>query len=304
MMSRREFLRKGGALGITGAVALLSKKLPQGQLWAQPSSDIVAVQGGSLSARLDRAVLELGGVEAFVQKGQTVVIKPNIGWAQEPRIAATTNPELVKRLVEQCLQAGAKRVWVFDHSCDNGPASYKASRIEAYAKEAGAVVVSGDKSSIYKSVIIPGAVKLKKTMVHELILEADVFINVPVLKEHSGAGMTSAMKNLMGIVWDRGEFHRLGLDQCIADCCMYRRPTLNLVDADRIMLTGGPRGHAGSKYDEQNMLIASTDIVAIDAVSARTLGQVPENFGYIGKGERQGLGIADLSRHAIRRFRI
>ncbi|HOV65033.1 MAG TPA: DUF362 domain-containing protein, partial [Spirochaetia bacterium] len=43
---------------------------------------------------------------AFVQKGQTVVIKPNIGRAQEPRIAATTNPELVKRLVEQCLQAG------------------------------------------------------------------------------------------------------------------------------------------------------------------------------------------------------
>lgn len=97
------------------------------------------MKGGNPSSRLDRALQEPGGLAAFVQKGQTVVIKPNIGRAQEPRIAATTNPELVKRLVEQCLQASM-------------------------------VVVSGDKSSSYKSVIIPGAVKLKKTMVHELIL--------------------------------------------------------------------------------------------------------------------------------------
>ena len=152
----------------------------------------------------------LGATGAFVRRGQTVVIKPNIGWSQGPDIAANTNPELVKRLVEQRIQAGAKKVWVFDHSCDNGPASYKTSLIESYAKDGGATVVSGDYSSSYQEVAIPGAVTLKKTKVHELILEADVFVNMPVLKDHMGAGMTCAMKNLMGIVWDRTEARMKG----------------------------------------------------------------------------------------------
>jgi Uncharacterized conserved protein len=309
MMDRREFLMKAGALGAAGAAALLLNSGQRSRLWAENASgsiaqaaDIVAVKGGSQSSRLDRALQELGGIGAFVQKGQSVVIKPNIGWAQEPRVAANTNPELVRRLVEQCLQAGARRVYVFDHSCDSGPACYKASLIESYAKEAGAMVVSGQNSSSYQSVAIPGAMALKRTMVHELILEADVFINVPVLKDHSGAGMSNAMKNLMGIVWDRGEMHSRGLDQCIADSCLYRRPALNIVDADRIMLSGGPRGHSGSRYNEQRMLIASTDIVGLDAVSARTLGQAPENFGYIAAGEGRGLGIADIAKHSIRRI--
>lgn len=310
MMDRREFLVKVAALGAAGAASLLFERRSPGRLWAeaQPAkaaqADIVAVKGGGQAARLDRALQELGGIGSFVRKGQTVVIKPNIGWAQEPRIAANTNPELVRRLVEQCLQAGAKKVWVFDHSCDNGPASYKASLIERYAKDAGAVVVSGESSSSYQEVPIPGALALKKMRVHELILEADVFINVPVLKEHSGAGMTSAMKNLMGIAWDRGDFHGRGLDQCIADSCLFRRPALNVVDADRIMLTGGPRGHAGSQYGEQRMLMISTDIVAIDAVSARTLGRAPGDFGYIAKGEERGLGVSDLARHEIRRISL
>lgn len=311
-MDRREFLTKAAAFGAAATAALLFRPGSHGRLAAEPATrsdsgggtDIVAVKGGSESSRLDRVLLELGGIGTFVRKGQTVVIKPNIGWAQEPRVAANTNPELVKRLVEQCIQAGARKVWVFDHSCDNGPASYKASLIESYARDAGAIVASATRSSSYHEVAVPGAVILKRTQVHELILDADVFLNVPVLKDHSGAGMTCAMKNLMGIVWDRWEFHRHGLDQCIADSCLYRRPDLNIVDADRIMLTGGPRGYGSSRYDEQHMLIASTDIIAIDAVSARTLGSLPENFGYIARGEMRGLGVANLSRHHIRRIII
>jgi len=311
MMDRRAFLKKAAALGATGAAALLfSHRSASGSLWAatpspSPNSpDIVAVKGGSQAARLDRALQEIGGIGAFVRKGQTVVIKPNIGWSQEPRVAATTNPELVKRLIEQCVQAGAKKVWVFDHSCDNGPASYKASLIENYAKDGGATVVSGDGSSRYQEVVVPGAVIIKKMQVHELVLEADVFINVPVLKEHMGAGMTCAMKNLMGIVWDREAFHAQGLDQCIADSCLFRKPALNIVDADKIMLTGGPRGHAGSQYNEQQMLILSNDIIAIDAVSARTLGKTPNDFGYIAKGEERGLGTSDLTKLNIHRLTI
>ncbi len=309
-MNRAEFLRRCAAMGV-GAAALMLERSPN-YLWAQSAEDktagitpdVIAVKGAGQAARLDRAMREIGGMGAFVRKGQTVVIKPNIGWSQDPRIAANTNPELVKRLVEHCLDAGAGKVWVFDHSCDNGAMSYKASLIESYAKDGGAIVVPGDNSSNYHEVAVPGALTLKKMKVHELILEADVFINVPVLKNHSGAGMTSAMKNFMGIVWDRGAFHSRGLDQCIADSCLFRKPELNIVDAEKVMLSGGPRGYAGSRYSEQQMLILSTDIVAIDAVCAKTLGKSPADFGYIAKAAERGLGENDISKLNIRRLTI
>jgi uncharacterized protein (DUF362 family) len=307
-MDRREFLQRLASLGAAGAALFLSKGAPR--LWAADAPtpgalpDLVAVKGGKPAAMLDRAIKEYGGMGAFVRKGQTVVVKPNIGWDQSPEIAANTDPLLVKRVIEHCLDAGAKKVWVFDHSCDYGPRCYASSQIERYAKEGGAEVVPGESSSRYQEVIVPGAVRLKKTKVHELILEADVFINVPVLKDHSGAGMTCAMKNLMGIVWDRDEFHYQDLDQCIADSCLFRKPALNIVDANRVMLSGGPRGYKGSRYNESNMLMLSTDMVATDAASAKTLGRSPDTFKYIALGAERGVGRSDLSKLNVKRLSI
>jgi uncharacterized protein (DUF362 family) len=307
-MDRREFLKRLAGIGAAGAALLLDRG--RIGLWAEEARkpaaaalpDLVAVKGGESAAMFDRAIKELGGMGAFVRKGQTVVVKPNIGWDQAPEAAATTNPALVKRIVEHCLESGAKKVWVFDNSCDNGPRCYASSKIASYAKEGGADVVPGDSSSYYHEVSVPGAVRLKKMAVHEIILEADVFINVPILKNHSGAGMTCAMKNLMGIVWDREAFHRQNLDQCIADACLFRKPALNVVDAWKVMLSGGPRGYAGSRYDEQRMLMLSTDLVAVDAASAKILGKSKEDFGYIAKAEEGGIGRADLAKLNILRL--
>jgi uncharacterized protein (DUF362 family) len=304
-MDRREFLRTVAGLGAAAGAALL---LGKGRLWAEagasaePAPDLVAVKGGDPAAALDRGLKELGGMGAFVRKGLTVVVKPNIGWDQAPEAAANTNPALVKRLVEQCLAAGAKKVWVFDHSCDHGPSCYKSSMIERYAREGGAEVVPGESSSYYQDVPIPGATRLTSMKVHEVLLQADVFINAPVLKSHSAAGMTCAMKNLMGIAWDRDAFHRQNLDRCIADSCLYRKPALNVVDAWKVMLTGGPRGYENSRYDDQKMIFLSTDIVATDAAAAKTLGRPIERFGYIGYGAGLGLGRSDLSTLSVRRL--
>ena len=310
-MDRREFLRKLAGFGAAGAALLLDRGV--GRLWAEGGKDtaalkagappdLVAVKGGDLAAMLDRAIGEFGGMGAFVRRGQTVVIKPNIGWDTPPEAAATTNPRLVKRLVEHCLDAGAKKVWVFDHSCDSGPRCYASSQVERYAKEGGAIVVPGESSSLYHEVSVPGAARLRQVRVHELVVEADVFINVPVLKHHSGAGMTCAMKNLMGIVWDRGQFHREDLDQCIADIGLFRRPSLNVVEAWKVMLSGGPRGNVASRYSEPRMLMLSRDMVAVDAASAKVLGAEPSGFGYIAKAEERGLGIQDLAKLRVSRL--
>lgn len=83
----------------------------------------------------------------------------------------------------------------------------------------------------------------EKAKIHESLIEADAWINVPILKNHGGAKLSCAMKNMMGIVWDRRFFHQNDLQQCIADICTWKKkPVLNIVDAYRMMHQNGPQG--------------------------------------------------------------
>ena len=100
----------------------------------------------------------------------------------------------------------------------------------------------------FQRVEVPGAERLKTVSFHELYLEADVIVNVPVLKHHGGGRMTAALKNLMGAVWDHYALHRNGLDETIPEMFLYRKPSLNIVEARRVMLSGGPSGRGDSRY--------------------------------------------------------
>lgn len=190
----------------------------------------------------DKALPALGGIQAFVPQGSRVLVKPNIGWDLPPERAGNTHPGLVGHIVSQCVAAGAGQVQVFDHTCDNWRRCYKNSGIEAAVKAAGGTMISGDSQGYYKTVALPQGVRLKETQVHQALLDADVFINVPVLKHHSSSMVTIGMKNLMGVVWDRWYWHRNDLHQCIADFASFRKPDLTVVDAYNVMMRNGPRG--------------------------------------------------------------
>ena len=81
------------------------------------------------------------------------------------------------------------------------------------------------------------------------------------------------MKNLMGVVWDRGYWHQNNLHQCIADFALYRKPDLNIVDAYYVMKRNGPRGVSTEDIITMKSQIISTDIVAADAASANYSGK-------------------------------
>ena len=266
--------------------------------------DLVAVRGNDLVAMFDRAMREMGGMSQWVKTGQTVVVKPNIGWDVVPERAANTNPELVGAVVRHCLEAGASRVTVFDHTCDNWQRSYRNSGIERAARDAGARIVPGNFERNYRDVTIPGAVRLTEAKVHEQIMDNDVFINVPVLKHHSSTTLTIAMKNLMGIVWDRRFWHRNDLHQCIADFCLYRKPDLNIVDAMLVMTRNGPRGTSTADLVRKNSLLVSSDVVAVDAASALIFGEQPENVGHMRIAQEMGIGSLDLSQLNIQRVHM
>ena len=305
MNTRREFIKSGLALGAAVTLPEWSRlAAAETPVTTAPRPILVAVRDGTRTAMLDSALAVFGGIGALVRPGQTVCLKPNIGWDAPPERGADTHPELVGRLTRLCLDAGAKSVSVFDNTCDQWQRCYENSGIEKAARDAGAVVINGKDQSYYREVAIPGGVKLKTALVHSLVLDSDVFLNVPVLKHHSGTGMTAAMKNLMGVIWDRGFYHQNNIHQAIADFLTLRKPTLNILDAYHPMVRNGPRGKTVDDVFEMRSLLASTDPVALDAAAARMLGLDPAQIAYIKIGAEMKLGTMDLEAVDVRRIKL
>lgn len=305
-MDRRDFLKN---VAITAAALAVTAKLPGGKLLsaeADPKAipDLVAVRDGDPVAMFRKGMEAMGGMGAFVKAGKSVVIKPNIGWAQAPEMAANTNPELVGEIVRQCLAAGAKSVCVFDHTCNSWKDCYKKSGIEEAVTKAGGKVFPGNSEDDYIDVERPAAKKMKKAKIHKLIMESDVFINVPVLKHHGGAQMSCAMKNLMGLVWDRGYMHKNDLHQSIADSVLYRVPDLNVIDAFRIMVTNGPRGTTLNDVKNPKYMIISKDIVAADTAAAKVIDFKVESVPHLKFGQELGYGTMDLTKLNIKRLKV
>jgi uncharacterized protein (DUF362 family) len=304
-MDRRSFLKN-----LAGGAAIAGLNLSLGALGSAHAQeaqfpDLVAVRGNDLVAMFDKALEALGGLGRYVKSGQTVLVKPNMGWAVPPESAANTNPALLSHIIKNALNLGAKKVYVFDNTCDNWKSAYRDSGLEAAATDAGATVAPANESGYFQELEVQGADVLKGYALHELYLEADSIINVPVLKHHGGAKMTCCMKNLMGAIWARGPLHRNGIDETLPELLMYKKPTLNVVDGMRVMLSGGPRGHGNSKYLAGNMLIASEDAVAADAASAAIMAtsgiSTPQ---YIANASQKGLGISSLGSLNIQRLTI
>lgn len=314
--TRRKFLKNSIYMGLSLGSTLVTGN--SGRLFANsvPSPisdpisdrapDLVAVRNGEPDIMFNKGIKLMGGIKRYVKKGQTVLVKPNIGFNKTPEIAATTNPLLVKTIIEPWFGAGAKKVYVFDNiaSRSYGTAAhcYKNNGIESAAKQAGTIVAPADDYKYYQEVRIPGAEALLTTDVHELLLESDVFINIPILKHHSYTHVTMAMKNLMSVVWDRIFYHGAGLDQCIAEFCLYKKPDLNVLDAYRVLKTHGPYGNSLEDVMIAKSLLISEDIVAIDTAACMIFGIPPKKVYYLNMGQELKLGRMNLDELNIKRL--
>jgi uncharacterized protein (DUF362 family) len=304
-ITRREFIKSSVAAAV---VPLLGSKLPfYGSLvHAAEEADLVIAKNGSPSQLLQAAMAPIGGMGRFVKKDQRVVIKANIAWARTPEQACTNNPELLSALIKMCYEAGAKRVAVWDHTCDNYQFTFSRSGLKETAQKAGADIFSGHGHNVYKQVEVPKGRKLKKAEVLRDVVEGDVFINFPLPKHHFATELSLGLKNLIGIVWDMEQLHKIDLHQCIADINTIRKPDLVVVDAIRILTTNGPKGPG--KTEDIGEVIASTDIVAVDAYSAaffkhpKTGRPVkPEEIKFVKNAYELGLGQIDLSKIRVKK---
>lgn len=308
-MDRRGFIKTG--VVVTAATSIgFGPTLLAREASADGVADLVAVLGGSSPVEMVQQTLqELGGITNYVKKGDRVVIKPNIGWAKTPEFGANTSPELIGELVKQSVEAGADRVEVFDHTCQAWRSCYEMSGIKALVEQNGGVMVPGNSKRYYTEVSLPKGKILQKTEIHKSLVESDVWFNVPTLKHHGGASMSIAMKNNMGIVWDRRIFHRAGLQQCIADLCTWeKQPTLNIVDGFRTMVRNGPAGVSVDDVVETRAMFTSSDPIAVDTAAMKFFSQlIPvtlNDVSHIKKGEESGIGTTDLASLNLKRIKL
>ena len=293
-MTRREFFRE--SFGLLLGVGLLknfrARTLNTFSSPAISKSDLIIAHNGTPKELLEAALEGFGGIQKVVKKGQKVVVKVNVSFNRAPEHAADTNPELVETLVRILKEAGAREVLVIDHTLDNWRMCFDSSGIESAVKRAGGKIEAKNSERDYEEVSIPQGKTLKKTHISKDVLDADVFINVPIAKVHGSATVTLSMKNLMGTVWDRGEFHWKGLHDCIADLSTYVKPDLIILDAYRILMTNGPGGPGEVK--EAGEVVIGTDPVAVDTYGSILLEKDPASIGYIKKAAALGLGTMDM----------
>lgn len=264
--------------------------------------DILVGKGRDYPALARQMISEMGGMAAFVSKGDTVVIKPNIGWDRSVEQGANTHPEIVTTLALLALEAGAGKVKVFDRTCNEERRCYQNSGIKPALEDLGESRIQCrymDERK-YVPVTIKNGRALKEWSFYKDALEADCYINVPVAKHHSSAGLSIGLKNAMGVIggW-RGKLH-YDLSAKIADLNLVIRPDLTLVDATRIMIRNGPSGGSLSDVRKLDTLIAGTDPVAVDAYATTLFGLKPEDLDSTVEGAARGLGQMDLDLCRIR----
>ncbi len=245
----------------------------------------------------------LGGVEKFISRGHEVLIKPNLSLPKEQ--PETTSPEVVAALVKICKEYGASKVYVGDQPVW-GIRTRDALRVtgigNAAEKEGGEIVCFEDVPRMILQ--IPDGHFLKEISIPKILKEVDVIINAPKMKNANMAQVSLGMKNLLGCIpfHDRLEFHR-GIDMAyvLADLAKAIRPNLTIIDGIVAMEGNGPHQGTSKRMD---LIIASTDIVAADAVATAIMGYHPLFAPSTQVGVWMGLGTADLTQIDVRGQKI
>jgi uncharacterized protein (DUF362 family) len=248
--------------------------------------------------------LSIGSLDAIIQPGQTVLIKPNLAFQAPPESFAVVDPRTVEAVVAYVKEnSKAAKVVVGDNPSlgmhvGRAKPAFEVSGMEEAAKLGGAdEVIYFDETDVVP-MDIPGAKVFKHAAVFKPFLDADVVINLPKMKVHLAGTVTLGLKNWNGIIPNvhpsdqQQGAHRIDLGQKMADLYRIRKADLTIIDGIIGMEGQGP--HAGSPI-EMNLILAGQDTVAVDAVTATIMGFDPMEIPAVRCAYTDGLGELRLS---------
>lgn len=289
--NRRQFLKNclAGTVGIFAAdrsafsfapaplpdrisrVSIVLDPLLRGPISPQSSSTVISHGSTRLDANrvprlLDAAMQGLFDSadpvriwSSLVHPGQLVGLKVNTLGGR----GLSTNVQLVDAICQRLQQAGIRPqdIVIWDRDTDElARAGFSirvgGNQVQCYGTDR--VGFEGNLSS-YGNV----GSQLSKILTRR----CDAFINVPVLKDHDGAGVSIALKNMYGVIHNPNKYHLGGCNPYIADLNMLpeirSKLRLHICDATNACFHGGPAFKPEFMW-QANTLIVSTDPVALD----------------------------------------
>ncbi len=255
---------------------------------------------GNVEEAVRQAVERIGGIRAFVRKGDRVILKPNLAYPYPP--PATTDPWVVEAVARLCLEAGAAEVGIGDSTSYTLKAGYGTARytnqdvfrltgMNRAAERCGAKVRDFDRER-WVQTAIPGGIVLKKAQIAAAMLESDVVINIPVMKTHFETLVTLGIKNYHGILPDawKIQYHKDEINQKLVDISKAVKTHLTIMDGLLAMEGLGPRLGPTVKMD---LILASADVVALDAVASEVMGIRADEVETTRLAHAQGVGCGD-----------
>ena len=237
-------------------------------------------------------VLEkLGGINQFVQKGQKVLLKPNMLRAGRPEQGVTTHPNIVESVTKLVQSAGAE-VWIGDSP------SVAIKGIHRYWEKTGFLKVAERTGAQLVNFEAGGttARDIEEYVFHfaKAVFEADVIINLPKLKTHGLTLFTGAIKNLYGTLpgFQKGSFHKKyphpeKFSRMLCSLYSLLKPRIHIMDAVVAMAGNGP---ATGELRHTGLILASSDGVALDTVATSLAGFKPGEVDAIRIAHSMGLG--------------
>jgi uncharacterized protein (DUF362 family) len=302
-MTRREFIKTSAAVGASSLVGM--SVLSSCGRRASASADMVVVKGEDYFQSTIEAVESLGGMGRFVPGGSRVAVLAN---PQRNNPGAYTKPEIVRAAIRMCWEAGADEVSCLSWQPET---NWESTGIKTVieAERANLVICDLRDETLFRPVPVPKGIALKEARIMERFFDCDIFIDLPITKDHAGNRFTGTMKNLMGLnsPLNNRKFHKEGwktdidaithLDQCIADLNTVVSPHLCIVDATELITTNGPFGPG--ELIKPRKVVAGTDRVAIDAYCCTLWGLEGKDIIHITRAHEHELGEIDLEKVRI-----
>ncbi len=252
---------------------------------------------------IEKSLNLIGGLESIIGKAKKVIVKPNL---VEPPFKTTggsviTDPRVLEATVLILKDYGVERVIVAEGKSVNlkhiasGPRqTFEKVGLTAVVERAGGEILGWDEDEFIK-VEVPGGQLYGTINLPKSIIEADAFISIPKLKTHCQTEITVGMKSMQGVysVDDKQDFHNEGFPWKMVDILRVAKPTLTIVDG---LIAGEGYGPIYTEPVKMDLIVSSTDVVALDVVCGKIMGIEPHEVPITRLGHTEGIGIGDMDR--------
>lgn len=236
----------------------------------------VRVNNENLKESIIKAVNLIGGFESFIHKGDVVFLKPNFNTADPP--PASTDIEFLKIIVELIYSFGAKLVMIGDSSTmtlNTRKVMERKGIFDLLEMETPPRIYVLEEEE-WSEKEIPMARYLKRVKISSLLERADKLIFLPCLKTHKYAQFTGSLKLSVGLMEPKQRIglHLSNIQEKIAELNTLVKPTLIIMDARKCFINKGP---SSGEVREPNLILASTDRVAIDVEGIKIIQEFKGN---------------------------